>query len=239
METKHKVILVVFAAFFAVVFLIFIFGGKPKVEHYKDDDEEEEELSHEDYEEEKPKAKKQDKETKDTRDTKDTKDTQPAKEKEEASSTNIDKQPINYVKEAMNYLNTMNLPFQLKKEVFTELFSEEGMNKLEKMTALPDVQKFVTNIIDMTTGSSKTVVKEKFYDSSLITGLEDVKKQINNLSQSLFNVTSTIEKFEKEASATPSPNASKEKHRLSSHADTTASNVIEGFENIRSNYALF
>lgn len=228
MDTKHKVILMVFAAFFAVVFLIFVLGGKPKLEKFE---EEEEMVDEEEFEEEeKPKESKAVK-----------------KEKKAKKDEDVDleaKKPLDYMKEAMNYLNNMNLPFQVKKEVFSELFSQEGMTKLENLTSLPDVQKYVSNIVDMTKSLTSPSLKEKFNNQSFLTGLEDVKKQIHSLSNSLSSVATTIEKFEKNVDAMDThttklmppaqPSTSGSPSKSSGKVD-----VIEGFENVRSNYALF
>lgn len=229
MDTKHKVILMVFAAFFAVVFLIFVLGGKPKLEKF----EEEEMVDEEEFEEEeKPKESKAVK-----------KEIKPKK----SEDVDVDveaKKPLDYMKEAMNYLNNMNLPFQVKKEVFSELFSQEGMTKLENLTSLPDVQKYVSNIVDMTKSLTSPSLKEKFNNQSFLTGLEDVKKQIHSLSNSLSSVATTIEKFEKNVDAIDThttkfmppaqPSTSGSPSKSSGKVD-----VIEGFENVRSNYALF
>lgn len=233
MDTKHKVILVVFAAFFAVVFLIAVLGGKSKVEKF------DEENFTDDDEEEKPKSKQpKKKEGKDV----ETKE----KVKEEAST-----QPADYIKEAMNYLNSMNLPFKLKKEVFTELFNEEGMNKLEKFGTIEEVKKFVSGVVDVTKSAAASLAStEKFNNSPLLSGLEDVKKQISSLTTSLASVTASIEHFEKEhelpgkhghsmsLEIPPSAKPSSAIHTPPSKSSGTSSS-IEGFENVRSNYALF
>ncbi len=233
MDTKHKVILVVFAAFFAVVFLIYVLGGKSKVEKFEEENDEEEFTDSEDTKTKpsKPKVTK--------------KDTEKKKEENVPQEEN---QTIDYMKEAMNYLNAMNLPFQMKKEVFSELFSEEGINKLETLTTLPDVQKFVTGIVDMTKSVvSPQKTQEKFNNSPLLTGLEDVKKQISNLTSSLSSVAASIEKFEKDAETSTSSTSpklmppSQPSTALVPSSKTSHPNkdIIEGFENVRSHYALF
>lgn len=235
MDTKHKVILVVFAAFFAVVLLIYVLGGKSKVEKFEEENEEEE-FTDSESEDTKPTPSKQPKATKNNN-----------KNKKESEAPKEDSQAVDYMKEAMNYLNNMNLPFQMKKEVFSELFSEEGINKLESFTTLPDLQKFVTGIVDMTKSiASPKTTQEKFNNSSLLTGLEDVKKQISNLTSSLSSVAQSIEKFEKEAETSTSNSLPKPMHPsqpstalLPSSKTTGNKDVIEGFENVRSNYALF
>ena len=243
METKHKVVLVVFVAFFAVAVLVFLFGGKSKIERFEEDDFDED-TDVEDNEKEPPrKTKKKVLET--FNKSKTTKD----QDEEKVKNTSTE-QPINYMKEAMNYLNSMNLPFQLKKEVFAELFSEEGMSQLEKLTTLPDVKKFINNIVDVNDTSKSHSQKESFLESPIQSGLVDIKKQIDNLTQSLTTMSSTIEKFEKSSHTqpkhTPPPQSKPFHHEQTAHTTPsvsskkmTSENVIEGFENVRSNYALF
>jgi hypothetical protein len=243
MDTKHKVILVVFAVFFAVVVLIYFIGGKSKVEKFEEEEEdvdEEEQFTDSESEDKKPKVSKPQATKKDT-------ETKPKPKKREEDVPQEENKSIDYMKEAMNYLNSMNLPFQIKKEVFSELFSEEGINKLETLTTLPEVKKFVTGVVDMTksvASPQKTQeTQEKFNNSPLLTGLEDVKKQISSLATSLSTVTASIEKLEKDAERETSSKImppSKPSTTLLPPSKTTGTNaVIEGFENVRSNYALF
>jgi hypothetical protein len=238
MDTKHKVVLIAFVSFFAIAVLVFVFGGKSKIERFEEDEEFSQDTDDEDNEKEPPKKTK--KKVVDT-----TSKPKPSKSE----------QPVNYMKEAMNYLNTMNLPFQLKKEVFTELFSEDGMSKLETLTTLPDVKKFVASIVDMTDSSntSKSIPqKESFSESPIKSGLDEIKKQIGNLTQSLTSMSSTIDRFEKtsqtqfEQTAPSIPSNPEQMPSLTPSATPSASvkkssteNVIEGFENVRSHYALF
>jgi hypothetical protein len=238
MDTKHKVVLIVFVAFFAVAVLVFIFGEKSKIERFEEDEEFSQDTDDEDNEDnEKEPPKKTKKKVEKT--------SKPSKPK----SSKVE-QPVNYMKEAMNYLNTMNLPFQLKKEVFTELFSEDGMSKLESLTTLPDVKKFVASIVDMTDSSNTSNTsksspqKESFSEIPLKSGLEDIKKQIGNLTQSLTSMSSTIDRFEKatptQLEQTPPSIPSPPSPELSTSArKPVTENMIEGFENVRSHYALF
>lgn len=241
MDTKHKVVLIVFVAFFAVAVLVFLLGGKSKVERFEEEDFAED-TDDEDNEKESPKKTK--KKVLDTP-TK-TKTTKTTKEEDAEDDVTSEEQPINYMKEAMNYLNTMNLPFQLKKEVFTELFSEEGMSKLEQLTTLPDVKKFVTSIVDMTDTSKiskSSPQKESFLEPPLQSGLEDIKKQIGSLTQSLTTMSSAIDQFQKSSPKTTNSPFNRELTLPSTpptiNKKPVSENVIEGFENLRSSYALF
>lgn len=242
MDTKHKVVLIVFVAFFAVAVLVFLLGGKSKVERFEEEDFAED-TDDEDNEKESPKKTKKKVLNTPTKTTKTTKE-EDAKDAEE-DVTSVE-QPINYMKEAMNYLNTMNLPFQLKKEVFTELFSEEGMSKLEQLTTLPDVKKFVTSIVDMTDTSNiskSSPQKESFLEPPLQSGLEDIKKQIGSLTQSLTTMSSAIDQFQKSSPKTTNSPFNRELTLPSTpptiNKKPVSENVIEGFENLRSSYALF
>lgn len=239
MDTKHKVILVVFSAFFAVVFLIYLLGGNRKVENFEEEDFEDDDDTETEKKKEPIRKKSKSEETKEIKETKETSKTKTNEE----TKTN---QPMDYMKEAMNYLNSLSLPFQVKKEVFTELFSEEGMSKLEKLTTLPDVKKFVANIVDMTgtTLQTPSSTTEKFGDepisTPLSTGLEEVKNKINNLSQSLSSVVATIEKFEKETHSLPStPKFLPAKPTSTSNDTSKTTHTIEGFENVRHHFASF
>lgn len=241
MDTKHKVVLIVFVAFFSVAVLVFLLGGKSKVERFEEEDFAED-TDDEDNEKESPKKTK--KKVLDTP-TK-TKTTKTTKEEDAEDDVTSEEQPINYMKEAMNYLNTMNLPFQLKKEVFTELFSEEGMSKLEQLTTLPDVKKFVTSIVDMTDTSKiskSSPQKESFLEPPLQSGLEDIKKQIGSLTQSLTTMSSAIDQFQKSSPKTTNSPFNRELTLPSTpptiNKKPVSENVIEGFENLRSSYALF
>lgn len=258
MSTKHKVIIVAFVVLVSLLLLIYFFGGKTHdIEKYENEDdgdyqddftneEDDDDTHEEDHKEENFKAKKGKRSTQNKHKETNNKPKKASTEKyddidsKETSTTSTKK--IDILKESMNYLNSMNLPFSVKKDAFTQLFNEKGFSMLEKFSTLEDIKGYVTSVVDKVTGKTTFVskadketpktTKEHYED------FNDIKQQLTSLNKALAQISSTIEHFEK-ASETlntignrdiPTPSAK-------AHRETNNSSSIEGFENGRFHYA--
>jgi hypothetical protein len=243
MNTKHKVIWVVIGVFASILVLMVLLGKQsPKtIEKYEDDDD--------DAFTEEPTTPK----------TKDTKDAKDAKEVKDGKEGNI-----NYVKETMNYIKSLELPFRHEKAAFENLFNDKNTKVLEKFTSIQDLQEYVSDMVDDVTGKKKVEKVEKAekaekaeaqresFEQEMAT-FDTVKKNLTKLDEAIGELKGAFATYTKStmtASTTPlstKPNPIvNERFQPSRNHPVTEEDtkndkgdVIEGFENVRYAFASY
>ena len=164
MSTKHKVIIVAFVVLVSLLLLIYFFGGKTTEKFEDEDGDYQDDFANDDDDEDSPKkeAKVAEPKSKGTKPKKekfaDDKKAKKTEEEDDESSAPASKK-IDILKESMNYLNSMNLPFAIKKDAFTQLFNEKGFSMLEKFSTIEDIKEYVSNVVAKVTGKATPTPK--------------------------------------------------------------------------------
>lgn len=256
MSTKHKVVIIAFVILVSLLLLIYFFGGKPtNMERFADEDGD----YWDDFEnddEEKPKKDKENKSENKEKDKPKTTKSPAKKEKfvEKTKKTDVedddtsidDSKPIDVLNESMNYLNSLNLPFKVKKDTFTQLFNDKGFSVLEKYSSVDEIKDYVSSVVSKVTGKltppskidpkkdTDKQTKETYED------FQDIKQQLSSLNKALAEISSTIEHFEKateKLSTIGKGTIPKPSTATSRSYESKTSGTIEGFENGRCHYA--
>jgi hypothetical protein len=233
MNTKHKVIWVVIGVFASILVLMVLLGKQsPKtIEKFEDDDDDA-------FTEETPISK--------TKDTKEVKEVKATKEEDKS---------INYVKETMNYIKSLELPFTQEKAAFENLFDDKNTKVLEKFTSVHELQDYVSDMIDAVTGKKKVEVQKEQFEENNTATFDSVKKTITKLDEAVnelkdalatYTTYTNMPKTTSKAASAPSSPIVNERFQPSRDfpvkeelTKNEKGEVIEGFENVRYAFASY
>lgn len=232
MSTKHKLIFVVFglvAVVYLVIYVVEHNASNKKLERFADDDDEddeegfeedEQEESNEAFEEEKKGAEKQTSKPEEKIVESPTKQVVPTPKQESRSLGDL-------MREVSSYLQQKLPGAKEQMAVMKELFSEDNLAKLTKLTSIKEVQHFVNEVIEG--------------EQAPFTNIDALQTKLQSIKDKLKKAQDEIDVIYKEQSK------KKEgfNERFQPAGDAPPKNVskgvpvVEGFENVRNSYASY
>jgi hypothetical protein len=214
-STKHKIIIIVFgivALTYVVMYFIEQNAEAKKVERFAEESDDEELYEDVPKAPSKPTVSKQ--------------ASQPSK----ASVSTTEPSMASIMNQVTTYVQS-KVSKEKQTSTFKDLFSEQNLSKLMKLSSHEDIQTFVDSVISEdedvpeTFVASSSFVKEKV--ESIKANLKKVQEDVEQLSQS-----TSITSITSATSATPAS-------AVSVKPETGKTDKIEGFENLRYSFATY
>jgi transcriptional regulator of met regulon len=250
LELKHKIIFIVFgllAVAYLFVFVVDKNAERKKIERFAEEDEEhfddvDESFEEEEDEEEekKPKSKKEKFEDKESKDSKDTKEATSPKDKEMPEAKHTAEKQAPSLAQVMSSVSSYvqeKLPKHAEQmKVLKELFNEKNMDTLQQLKHKVDIQHFVNTVIDKFTEKPK----EDTVSDEMKQKLDSIKVHLKKVQEDVDTLYKKTPLHSERFQPSSDTYVHSSKSPKGSHTESKkTSDVIEGFENVRSLYASY
>lgn len=266
LSSKNKVVFAVFGVLAIVIFLMYMVDNSsiPRVERFEENEDNEDDIDEQEVVKplkntHKTNGKHTNKPTNTQLNQEELKEKPTIPEDRETYNNEledtIEEQPTKQANDIVSYVSSlvsnMNIPSSLKVDTFKELFNGNNANQLHNLTTTEQAKKFVDKVM-----SSLGYTQETF-DDDVIKSIQDTQKDISDLNTKLNNLLNDY----KSSKTTHKPQVSIPRQSNQSNTNKTLTpmsnritppktntamtdnsslgDVIEGFENLRHNFATY